>query len=75
MDDETYLTAEEISERLSGAISVKTLANWRSDGKKGPPFNRFGNRIRYPESGFKAWRAASEFRSTRDYCRAPSWAA
>lgn len=65
---ERYLTAAEVSDRLEGAISVKTLTNWRSNPKaNGPPFRRFGNRILYPESGFEQWERGQEFRSTREY--------
>ena len=51
-----YLTPEEVSARLNGRISVKTLANWRSQGQ-GPPFRRLGGRILYPDGLFQAWEA------------------
>jgi hypothetical protein len=53
-----YLTPAEVSRRLGGGISVKTLANWRSQGK-GPPFRRVGGRVLYPIHEFEAWERAS----------------
>ena len=41
MHKKKYMTAREVSERWNGAISPRTLANWRSCSK-GPPFVKFG---------------------------------
>lgn len=68
MADESYLTPTELSQRWSGKISPKTLANWRCDRTgKGPPFRRFGNKILYPLSAVQAWEAAHQHTSTADY--------
>jgi hypothetical protein len=66
-----YLTAKEVSERLRGLIVVRTLANWRCEGK-GPPYRRFGNRIVYPEREFELWAKARQFTSTAEYKGAAS---
>jgi hypothetical protein len=38
-------------------IPRKTLANWRSD-RVGPPYYRFGGRIRYREADVLLWLAS-----------------
>lgn len=52
-----YLTPAEVSRRLGGRISVKTLANWRSQ-RKGPPYRRVGGRVLYPLADLEAWSGA-----------------
>lgn len=65
---EPHLTPQELSKRWDGRITVKTLANWRSDpARKGPTFRRLGNKILYPLSAVAAFEQASQFASTRDY--------
>lgn len=49
-----YLTPAELCERWDNAVSVGTLANWRSK-RKGPAFNKFGSRVRYPLADVAAW--------------------
>ncbi|MFD3263220.1 BRO family protein [Phenylobacterium ferrooxidans] len=63
---QTYLTAEEVSERWDFKIVSKTLANWRCD-RIGPPFRRFGNKILYPISTLEAWERNHQYVSTKDY--------
>ncbi len=41
MDERKYLTAEEVSERYRGSVSVGTLRNWRAM-KVGPTFFKIG---------------------------------
>jgi hypothetical protein len=47
MDERKYLTAEEVSERYRGSVSVGTLRNWRAM-KIGPPFIKIGKAVLYP---------------------------
>jgi hypothetical protein len=47
MGDQKYLTAEEVSERYRGEVSVGTLRNWRAM-RVGPAFVRIGKAILYP---------------------------
>lgn len=54
----TYLTPDELVDRWNDAVTVGTLANWRSQGN-GPPFVKFGNRVRYPMTGVEAYEAAN----------------
>jgi hypothetical protein len=49
-----YLTAEEVSERYRGAVSVGTLRNWRVS-RVGPPFVKIGKAILYPVDELDAW--------------------
>ena len=51
-----YLTAAQVVERWDGAVSAGTLANWRTAGK-GPAYQKFGNRVRYPIAHLEAWEA------------------
>lgn len=53
-----FLTPDELSARWDGAITVGTLANWRSR-KQGPPFQKFGARVRYPLDGVVAYEASN----------------
>ncbi|MBU1699641.1 MAG: helix-turn-helix domain-containing protein [Candidatus Eisenbacteria bacterium] len=49
-----YLTPEEVVERFRGRVSMKTLTNWRAEGK-GPTWIRVGGRILYPSRSFVEW--------------------
>jgi len=65
---EPHFTPQELSKRWDGKITVKTLANWRSDpAGKGPAFRRFGNKILYPLSAVEAYERATQYATTRDY--------
>ena len=54
MDDRKYLTAEEVSERYRGSVSVGTLRNWRAM-RIGPPFIKIGKAVLYPIDQLEAW--------------------
>ena len=54
MDERTYLTAEEVSERYRGSISVGTLRNWRTM-RIGPTFIKVGKAVLYPIDALEAW--------------------
>lgn len=49
-----YLTPQEVVTRWNNALTVGTLANKRSKGE-GPPFVKFGTRVRYPLSQLVNW--------------------
>lgn len=49
-----YLTPTEVVERYQGKITVRTLANWRSQGVS-PPFTKVGGRILYPLEKLIEW--------------------
>jgi predicted site-specific integrase-resolvase len=49
-----HLTTEELAERLGGDFSVRTLEDWRLDGK-GPKFIRPGGKVRYRLADIEAW--------------------
>lgn len=54
-----FLTPAQVVERWDGAVTIGTLANWRTR-KEGPPFQKFGTKVRYPLAGLKAWEAANQ---------------
>ncbi|RTM08856.1 MAG: DNA-binding protein [Hyphomicrobiales bacterium] len=49
-----YLTAEEVSERYRGSISVGTLRNWRAM-RIGPPYIKIGKAVLYPIEELEMW--------------------
>ncbi len=49
-----YLTADEVVLRWRGSHAVRTLANWRSQGK-GPPVIKIGNRSLYRLDLLEKW--------------------
>ncbi len=54
MTDRIFLTAEEVSERYRGEISVGTLRNWRAM-RIGPGFVKIGKAVLYPVDALDAW--------------------
>jgi len=53
MGDRKYLTAEEVSDRYRGAVSVGTLRNWRAM-RVGPAI-KIGKAVLYPIDELDAW--------------------
>ncbi len=54
MAETRYLTAEEVSERYRGEVSVGTLRNWRAQ-RVGPPFIKIGKSVLYPVQALDEW--------------------
>ena len=54
MHDNKFLTAEEVSDRYRGSISVGTLRNWRAM-RIGPTFVKVGKAVLYPITELDAW--------------------
>ena len=54
MADSKFLTAEEVSERYRGEITVGTLRNWRAM-RIGPPFVKIGKAVLYPINELDDW--------------------
>jgi len=52
--DRKYLTAEEVSQRYRGEITVGILRNWRAM-KIGPAFVKIGKAVLYPVPALDAW--------------------
>lgn len=66
--NEDLLTPKQLANLLKGAVSVKTLANWRADPTEpGPPYHRLGNKILYPKAHVEAWLENRLHRSTLAY--------
>lgn len=57
-----YLTPQQVVERWNQAVTIGTLANWRSkstqDKPVGPSFQKFGSRVRYPLAAVVAFEQA-----------------
>ena len=49
-----YMTPAQLAARYHGAISVRTLANWRSKGE-GPAFTKIGGRVLYSLAAVVSW--------------------
>ena len=54
MSDSDYLTPQQVADRYKGAISVRTLANWRSIGQ-GPDYVKIGGKVVYPADALLIW--------------------
>lgn len=54
MADNKFLTADEVSERYRGEISVGTLRNWRAM-RIGPTFVKIGKAVLYPVDELDSW--------------------
>jgi hypothetical protein len=52
--DNKFLTAQEVSERYRGEITVGTLRNWRAM-RIGPTFVKVGKAVLYPVDELDAW--------------------
>ena len=55
-----FFTPYELHKRWSKAISLKTLANWRSLGL-GPPYSKIGGRILYRTGDILTWENQNRF--------------
>lgn len=68
MENQTprHLTTAEVSKYFGGNLSVRTLNNWRSQGK-GPKFLRLEGKIMYPIEELKKWEQESLYSSTSNY--------
>ena len=63
-----YLTPQELSDRYSNRITVRTLNNWRSSGG-GPPFTKIGGGVLYPIDRLVEWEQKRTVHSTSQYKR------
>jgi hypothetical protein len=54
MSDAKFLTAEEVTARYRGEITIGTLRNWRSM-RIGPAYVKIGKAVLYPLSELEAW--------------------
>ncbi len=49
-----FLTPQDLCERYKKKITLRTLANWRSDGS-GPAFTKVGGRVLYAMDAIRQW--------------------
>lgn len=52
--DIAYMTPQQVAERYNNAITVRTLANWRSTGQ-GPDYIKVGGKVMYPVDALRTW--------------------
>lgn len=57
MTNDEYLTPVELVARYKGAITIRTLANWRSSGD-GPAYTKVGGRVLYSAESVMNWERA-----------------
>lgn len=57
-----FLTPYELHKRWARAISLKTLANWRSL-RYGPPYAKVGGRVLYKIADIVDWEERNHFRT------------
>ena len=62
-DDAIYMGTRELAAFLG--LSPRTLDRYRVSGD-GPPFHKFGNRVRYLRTDVEAWAAERRYSSTSD---------
>jgi len=67
MNQETYLTPAEVSQRYGGKISTRTLSNWRSSGNGNLPFVKIGGKVFYPLTKIMEWEKTRTVSSTSEY--------
>ncbi len=66
MTDKKYLTVEEVAARYENNISVRTLNNWRTQGR-GPEYIKLGGKVVYPLEKLILWEAKNTVNSTSQY--------
>lgn len=66
MHEKKFLTPHDLSARYDGRISVRTLANWRTQGN-GPPFTKVGGAILYATDKLVEWENRNTVNSTSQY--------
>lgn len=49
-----FYTPQQVASRYSNAITVRTLANWRSIGQ-GPDYIKIGGKVMYPVLAVTEW--------------------
>lgn len=60
-----FITPQQLCDRW-GAISPRTLANWRVIGQ-GPTFTKIGGRVLYHVADVQAWEESRRAGSTSEY--------
>lgn len=61
-----FFTPQEVADRYHGKVTVRTLANWRSQGVS-PPFVKVGGRILYRIEDVLDWEVRRTVGNTSSY--------
>lgn len=59
MNAKEFLTPDQLVDRWAGALTRRTLANWRAQGK-GPTFHKVGPRVVYRVTDIESYEAKSQ---------------
>ncbi|UVF21946.1 helix-turn-helix domain-containing protein [Microvirga terrae] len=60
------MTPAEVSQHFGGAVSTRTLANWRSMSQ-GPAYVKVGGRVLYPAASIAEWEQKRTVGGTGQY--------
>ena len=52
--NDNFLTPQQVASRYGNAITIRTLANWRSTGQ-GPDYIKVGGKVMYPADAVLEW--------------------
>lgn len=63
-----FFTASDLVARWESSVTVRTLANWRSQAM-GPKYVKIGGRIVYPVQAVTEWESARTVSGTNQYRR------
>ncbi len=66
MLEKKFLSPQELSDRWGGRISVRTLANWRTQGV-GPQFTKVGGAVLYSAEKLNEYENRNTVNSTSQY--------
>lgn len=65
--DKEFLTPTDLVARWGGAVTIGTLANWRSKGR-GPSFVKIGSRVVYRVADVTAYETAAKAATGEGAC-------
>ncbi|WP_443698627.1 helix-turn-helix domain-containing protein [Pseudomonas sp.] len=66
MSEPKFMSPQELSDRWGGRISVRTLANWRTQGS-GPAFTKIGGAVLYSRDKLVEYENRNTVNSTSQY--------
>jgi len=58
-----FYTPLQVADRYNNAITVRTLANWRSIGQ-GPDYIKIGGKVMYPANAVAKWELTRHIKLT-----------
>ena len=58
-----FFTPQQVALRYGNAITIRTLANWRSIGQ-GPDYIKIGGKVMYPAASVAKWELTRHIKLT-----------